>query len=288
MAYRPFHEDTRDSDREDKRGAGVRLVGVALEQRRARGKPTGVTGRLIFDPVFKDDDLASLRAFCDPNDPRPLFVEIGFQRGKFARAFCEQNPDVRYLGFEIRRKFCEEADAHLTAGGCENYRLALVDARSSLPELVEPGTLAGMFTFFPDPWWKKKQRKRRLLWRSFVAFAAELLRPGGTLLLKTDVEGYADWAEAEMRAVTGVEVERLADPTAGLPPTQRERRCGIHGRPTWAVVATRLDGVAITVTPDELGDTVDDDGDDDEDDVDAGHAADGAADADGTTADRGE
>ena len=85
-----------------------------------------------------------------------------------------------------------------------------------------------------------------------------LCLPGGVLLVKTDVEGYADWAEAEMRAVSGLRVTRLEDPKAGLPPTQRERRCGIHGRPTWAVEAVRLNGVEIIVSP------RDDDDDDDE------------------------
>ena len=250
MAYRDFHQQTRHADREDTRGAAVRLVGGTIDMRRQHGRPTGVQGRLIFDPIFELGDLDALRTWCDPRDPRSLYVEIGFQRGRFARAFCEQNPEARYLGFEIRRKYCEDADAWLTRGGCENYRLALCDARSALPEMAEPGTLEAIFCFFPDPWWKKKHRKKRLLARSFVAFAAELLRPGGRLVLKTDVEGYADWAEAEMRAVTGVAVERLADPRADLPPTQREGRCAIHGRPTWAVVATRLAGVPITIAPD--------------------------------------
>lgn len=249
MAYRDFHQQTRHSDREDNRGAAVRLVGGSLEQRRRYGRPSGIEGRLIFDPIFRDEDLATLKAFCEDEGAGPLHVEIGFQRGRFARAFCELHPDVRYLGFEVRRKFCEDADAFLTGGGCDNYRLALCDARSALPLMAAPGTVEAIYAFFPDPWWKKKHRKKRLLARSFVALAAELLRAGGRLVLKTDVEGYADWAEAEMRAVSGLRVERLEDAAASLPPTQRERRCAIHGRPTWAIVATRLADVAVTVLP---------------------------------------
>lgn len=248
MAMRDFHPQTRSSDRRDKRGDAVRIVGGALAMRRAHGQPTGATGVHVYDPIFNEAHIALLRDFCAADEARPLVVEVGFQRARFARAYCSQHPEVRYMGFEIRRKFVEESDAWMQRGGCENYRLSLVDAREAMPELLEPGTVDRMFTFFPDPWWKSKQRKRRLLDRSFVALAASLLKPGGTLLVKTDVAGYADWAQAELEAVTGLRVERLADPRAGLPPTQRERRCIDAGLPTWAVEATRLVDVEITIS----------------------------------------
>lgn len=216
--------------------------------RRAHGHPSQLEGTWLHDPIFNDDDLTKLKAWCDPSDPRPLIVEIGFQRARFARAFCEQNPDVRYLGFEIRKKFCQEADAWLVRGDVQNARLALVDARECLPLLVETGTLDTLLAFFPDPWWKKRHMKKRLVSKDFSAEAADLLKPGGQLLVKTDVEGYADWAEGEMRQEPRFEVTRLSDPAAGLPPTQRERACGLHGRPTWAVRAVKR---AVVVTPDD-------------------------------------
>jgi len=248
MAMRDFHPQTRDSDRRDKRGDAVRIVGGALAMRRAHGQPTGASGVHVYDPIFRDDHIALLRAFCAPDATRPLVVEVGFQRARFARAYCSQHPETRYLGFEIRRKFVEESDAWMQRAGCDNYRLALVDAREAMPELIEAASVDRMFTFFPDPWWKSKQRKRRLLDRSFVALAARLLKPGGTLLVKTDVAGYADWAQAELEAVSGLRVERLDDPRAGLPPTQRERRCIEAGLPTWAVLATRVEGAAIAIS----------------------------------------
>ena len=73
-----------------------------------------------------------------------------------------------------------------------------------------------------------------------LAAALSLLAPGGRLLLKTDVAGYADWAENELSAVPGLRASRLADPSAGLPPTLRERRCRFHGYPTFAIEALRV------------------------------------------------
>ncbi len=245
MAYRDFkHPDDKPS-RDAPTGAGAgrsvqtRLVGGSMALRRAHGHAPNLQGTWLFDPIFREQDLEALKAWCAPTDPRPLVVEIGFQRARFARAYCEQNPDVRFMGFEVRKKFCEDADAWLVAGDVTNARLALVDAREALPLLVPAGTLDTLFAFFPDPWWKKRHMKKRLVSRDFAADAADLLKPGGELVVKTDVEGYADWAEGELRAESRFDVERLADTTAGLPPTQRERRCGIHGRPTWAIRAVK-------------------------------------------------
>ena len=241
MAYRDFNhlQGDRKAQQERRDMRGARLVGGSIAMRRLNGRPTELSGRWVYDPVFSDEHIAELRRWCDPSDPRPLVVEVGFQQGRFARAFCAARPDVRYMGFEVRRKFCQDADEWLVRGGVENARLALIDAREGLPLLLAPESLAALFAFFPDPWWKSKHMKKRLTTASFAADAAALLRDGGQLLIKSDVAGYADWAEGQLRAVPELRVRRLRDPAAGLPPTQRERRCDIHGRPTWAIEGVR-------------------------------------------------
>ncbi|MSP91820.1 MAG: hypothetical protein EXR79_08495 [Myxococcales bacterium] len=244
MAQKPFHvpvplpapdaaEDPRDWLR--KRA----LIGGDLDQRRAHGKPSGVQGRWVLDPVFRPADEATLRAHCDPTDPRPLVIEIGFQFGRFATPYCLLHPHVRFVGFEVRRKFCQDASARLEQFGVTNAWLALVDARALLSEVVAPASVAELFVFFPDPWWKRDQAKKRLLSAEFVSEAALLIRLGGRLLLKTDVPGYADWAEAVLRGEPAFDVRRLADPSAGLPPTLREGRCLRFGTPTFAIEARR-------------------------------------------------
>ena len=75
------------------------------------------------------------------------------------------------------------------------------DAVALLPERVPHASLAGIRIFFPDPWPKRRHRKRRLVQPAFVALAASRLRPGGTLHMATD---WADYAE-QMRAVADAE-----------------------------------------------------------------------------------
>lgn len=250
MAMRKFHVQPPELPAEgtpppieisEERKRAKSLIGGAIAMRRQHGHASDLGGQFLLDPIFRPEDQEKLRQICSPQDPRPLVVEVGFQLGEFAVAFCQQNPGVRYVGFEVRRKYCQEADALAVKNGIQNAIFCLVDAREMLREVLVPGTLDQLLVFFPDPWWKPRHIKKRLMTPEFVQDAAMWLRPGGRLLLKTDVPGYADWAEAVMRADPNFAIERLANPSADLPQTLRERRCHFHGFATFAIQATRLD-----------------------------------------------
>lgn len=242
MAFRTFHIDDKpvQAPEQLQRKKQKALIGGSLEMRRAHGHPSSLQGQFLLDPIFRAEDEQRLRELCAADPARPLTIEIGFQMGEFAVAYCQREPQRRYVGFEVRKKFCEETHAALEAAGVTNATICLVDAREMLPLVLAPASLDELLVFFPDPWWKPRHVKKRLLTAEFIADAATYLRPGGRLLLKTDVSEYADWAEALMRADPHYRVARLDDPSAGLPLTLRERRCRLHGYPTWAVQADRL------------------------------------------------
>lgn len=240
MAFKAFHvapSDAAPSEQERQRRRS--LIGGDLQARRANGSPSELADPDVLDPVFRPSDFEAVRQWCQRDDGKAVVVEIGFQLGEFAAAFCVAQPEVAYLGFEVRKHFCEETAKLLRSKGAENARICLADARPILPEVAAGGRLQEIFVFFPDPWWKPRHIKKRLFSEHFVADAHDWLRPGGRLLLKTDVEPYAALGEAVLRAHGGFAVERLADPHAGLPWTLRERRCNLHGHPTWAVAGIR-------------------------------------------------
>jgi tRNA (guanine-N7-)-methyltransferase len=108
-------------------------------------------------------------------------------------------PDHDVLALEVWRPGVAAALAEVAAAGADNVRFCSVDAAWVMENLVAPDSLAGLWTFFPDPWPKKKHHKRRLVRPGFGALAASRLRPGAHWRLATD---WADYAE-QMQDVLG-------------------------------------------------------------------------------------
>ena len=71
-----------------------------------------------------------------------------------------------------------------------NVRLARADACSFFRDRVVDACLQAIHVYFPDPWWKRRHRKRRLFTTEFARECVRVLRPGGLLWLATDVKDY--------------------------------------------------------------------------------------------------
>jgi tRNA (guanine-N7-)-methyltransferase len=159
----------------------------------------------------------------------PLIVEIGPGIGESTVALAAARPDDDIVAFEVWRPGVAETLGRVGEAGLANVRLLSVDAVWSIEHLVEPDTLAALWTFFPDPWHKKKHHKRRLVTPSFATLAASRLAPGAEWRLATD---WADYAEQMVEVLdaepqlTGGVVERWAE----RPVTKFERKGLAAGR----------------------------------------------------------
>jgi tRNA (guanine-N7-)-methyltransferase len=187
-------------------------------------------------------DVADLLSGAQPYDPpswfgrtAPLVLEIGSGMGESTAALAAAAPEVDHLAVEVyepglAQLLMRAVDADLT-----NVAPLRGDAVALLRERVPPASLAGIRIFFPDPWPKRRHRKRRLVQPGFVALAASRLAPGATLHLATDWADYAD----QMRAVCDAEpaLENAAAAPGGWTPrpewrpvTKFEQRARIEGR----------------------------------------------------------
>jgi len=127
--------------------------------------------------------------FEDPQ--RPLQLDIGCARGLCLLELARQRPGSNHLGLEIRRPLVEAAEADRHAAGLGNLHFLFANATVSLPAwlaALPPGRLALVTIQFPDPWFKRKHRKRRLLRPSLLRELATALAPGGELFLQSDVQ----------------------------------------------------------------------------------------------------
>jgi tRNA (guanine-N7-)-methyltransferase len=126
--------------------------------------------------------------FDDP--ARPLHLDIGCARGRFLLALAQAEPWRNYLGVEIRRPLVEVADGERQALGLTNLQILFCNANVSLErwlEVLEPGLLEGVSIQFPDPWFKKKHHKRRVLQPALLRALATALAPDRQLFLQSDV-----------------------------------------------------------------------------------------------------
>jgi tRNA (guanine-N7-)-methyltransferase len=88
----------------------------------------------------------------------------------------------------------------------------------------------------PDPWWKRRHVRRRLVDDRMSALLLGLLAPGGLLDFRTDVERYA--REAVVRLEEGgfeneVGPGRFAAAAPDEIPSTREKRYLASGEPVW-------------------------------------------------------
>ena len=120
----------------------------------------------------------------------PLELEIGSGKGLFIRSAAEQCPQHNFLGIEIGAKYARFAAAGIARRSLPNAVIVCGDAASILTESVPDDSLEAVHVYFPDPWWKRAHRKRRILRMEVLQLIERRLRPGGTLHFWTDVEEY--------------------------------------------------------------------------------------------------
>ncbi|MEX1323142.1 MAG: tRNA (guanosine(46)-N7)-methyltransferase TrmB [Synechococcaceae cyanobacterium] len=187
--------------------------------------------------------------FADPD--RPIHLDIGCARGRFLLALAEAEPERNYLGVEIRQALVEAAEADRRALGLTHLHFLFCNANVSLEHWLsrlEPGQLERVTIQFPDPWFKKKHHKRRVLQPALLLALAAALARGRELFLQSDVlaviEPMVNLVEASgcfSRPVEDARPWRGANP---LPvPTERETHVIRQGLPVYRVLFRRNDQV---------------------------------------------
>ena len=130
-----------------------------------------------------------VEAFDDPT--RPLLLDIGCARGRFLLRMANAQPEWNHLGVEIREPLVDEANRLASEASLTNVHYRFCNAMLWLDRLLEnipAGILQAVTIQFPDPWFKKKHAKRRMVNDEMVGTVAKHLAANGTVFIQTDIE----------------------------------------------------------------------------------------------------
>jgi tRNA (guanine-N7-)-methyltransferase len=163
----------------------------------------------------------------------PLEIEIGSGKGLFLSQAAAEQRDHNFLGIEVAAKYAQHIAARLAKHGVKNARIIHGNGLRVFAEFLPAGSVSAVHVYFPDPWWKKRHKKRRVMNNQFVADIQRVLEPGGELHFWTDVKEYFYTTLELIRAISQLigpltVPERAAEHDLDFR-THFERRMRLHG-----------------------------------------------------------
>jgi len=125
---------------------------------------------------------------------QPLHLDIGCGKGHFVQDMAKLQGDRNFLGLEIREPLVDQANRWRDELGLSNLHYLFCNANNSIRPLLTslPADILQQVTIqFPDPWFKRRHQKRRVVQPELVVDLAEFLVPGGVVFVQSDVEEVA-------------------------------------------------------------------------------------------------
>ena len=126
------------------------------------------------------------------NEPtKPLHLDVGCGSGTFLFNLANQNKNWNYIGLEIREKLVQNAKFKLKNESIDNLFFAFGNANYLIQDCLGkfPTDILFSVSFnFPDPWFKKKHHKRRIVQPQLIHTISKLMVNGGYISIKSDIE----------------------------------------------------------------------------------------------------
>lgn len=142
---------------------------------RQHGNPFSIRGKL---------DRPNWKEIFGREAPYALDIGCGF--GCFLLELARLHPEWNAIGFEIRKHFVDHVKRQAQALALSNVQAVLANANSQLDDLIPERSVAFVSLNFPDPWYKRRHHKRRVLQHSWLDLLVKKLLPHAELHVMTD------------------------------------------------------------------------------------------------------
>ncbi len=124
--------------------------------------------------------------------PARLEVDLGCGKGRFLLARAAACPRTMFLGIDQSAGRLALLARRARRAGLDNIRLLYAESAYAMRRLLPPDSVAVCYVFFPDPWPKRRHRRRRLFHPGFLDALHQALAPGGEVQAATDQPEYGD------------------------------------------------------------------------------------------------
>lgn len=175
------------------------------------------------------------------NRQAPTILEIGFGMGETTQKIAQSRPEDNFLGVEVFNAGVGALLKRIDDEQISNIRIIQHDAVEVVRDMLEPGSLAGIHIYFPDPWPKTRHHKRRLIQAPFIELLVSRLAPGAYIHCATDWENYAEQMLAVLSAEPMLD-NKFSDyaPRPDYRPLTKFENRGIRlGHGVWDLIFTR-------------------------------------------------
>jgi len=179
------------------------------------------------------------------SNSHPVEIEIGCGRGMFIIKSALENPEINFLGIEKSARFFRMFKERVVKSGAHNIRIMRTEAAYLMKKFVPANSVKAVHVYFPDPWPKKRHRKRRLVNGSFFESVTRILLPDGCFFIATDFQDYfneivtiAPSCHGLTRASNEELSQQDADPDSAA--TAYERKYLIQGRVIYRAVYKKI------------------------------------------------
>ena len=157
--------------------------------------------RQHVNPLSKNfDEIEIIPSFTEMfNDPKlPLHLDIGCAAGEFLFDLACLNTNWNYLGIEIRDRLVKTAKLKVQEREIKNLYFIFGNANNILSEFHKEfinKNLRSISFNFPDPWFKKRHHKRRVVQPKLINIFSSYMQKGSLIFIKTDVKDLFDYMD---------------------------------------------------------------------------------------------
>ena len=157
--------------------------------------------RQHVNPLSKNfDEIEKIPSLIEMFDDSKLnlHLDIGCAAGEYLFDLALENTNWNYLGIEIRERLVNTAKLKVRDKQIKNLFFVFGNAFNILNNynskfLIK--NLKSISFYFPDPWFKKRHHKRRVIQPEFINILSNLMKKGSIIYIKTDVKDLFEYMD---------------------------------------------------------------------------------------------